>query len=226
MKKYFGFLAIALSVSFASCDKDKIDDGGVDPDNGNGTTTEVYGCIDENALNFNSSANMDDGTCEYSVAYLASGDWTISHLEYDTQLDLSLIDASVLDAIYPGLSFIVSSIGAIPVVGEAENAGNYSLSLDNSYISNLAFTTEPITVLTFEIPGFPIELPSEGTWGLQNNEEEMVFVDASTGSQQLYSIENLTQEFALLRGVLIISQEIPSFGLYEFEVEIELTLEK
>jgi len=226
MKKYFGFLAIALSVSFASCDKDNNDDGTVNPDNGNGTTTEVYGCIDENAMNFDSTANMDDGSCTYSVAYLASGDWTISHIEYDTEVDLSIIDASILDAIFPGLSALAGAT-VIPVEGESDDAGAYSLSMDNSYTSNLSFTTEPISVLGFfDIPGIPLDLPSDGTWGLQNNEEEIVFVDTTTGAEQLYTIENLTQEFALLRGSLIIAQEIPSFGSYEFEVELELTLEK
>jgi len=224
MKKYFGFLAIALSVSFASCDKDTKDD--VDANNGNGTTTEVYGCIDENAMNFDSTANMDNGSCEYSVAYLASGDWTISHIEYDTEIDLSSIDASILDAISPGLSFIVSAMGPIPVQGASDDAGTYSISMDNTYTSNLSFTTDPITVLTFELPGIPLDLPSDGNWDLQNNDTEIIFVDATTGAEQLYSIENLTQEFALLRGSLIIAQEIPSFGLYEFEVELELTLEK
>jgi len=225
MKKYFGFLAIALSVSFASCDKDNNDDGTVNPDNGNGSTTEVYGCIDENAMNFDSTANMDDGSCTYSVAYLASGDWTISHIEYDTEIDLSSIDASILDAISPGLSLIAGAL-VIPVQGASDDAGTYSISMDNTYTSNLSFTTEPITVLTFEIPGIPLDLPSDGTWELENNEEEIVFVDATTSAVQLYTIENLTQEFALLRGSLIIAQEIPSFGLYEFEVELELTLEK
>ena len=208
MKKYFGFLAIAMSVSFASCDKDKAVD---DTDNGNGTTTEVYGCIDDNALNFNSSATITDGSCEYSVAYLASGDWTISHIEYDTEVDLSTF----------GLT------GVLPVVGESDDAGTYSLSMDNSYTSNLSFTTEPISIpFLFDLPGIPLDLPSDGTWSLENNEEEILFIDATTGAQQLYTIENLTHEFALLRGSIIIAQEIPNIGLYEFEVELELTLEK
>ena len=61
---------------------------------------------------------------------------------------------------------------------------------------------------------------------MQNNEDEIVFVHLTTGAEQLYTIENLTHEFALLRGSIIIAQEIPTLGLYEFEVEIELTLEK
>ena len=111
-------------------------------------------------------------------------------------------------------------------MGEADDAGMYSISMNNTYTSDLAFTTEPISILSFEIPGVPINLPSNGSWSLQNNEEEIVFIDETTGAQQLYEITNLTEEFALLRGVLIISQEIPLLGLYEFEIELELTLEK
>jgi len=169
---------------------------------------------------------MDDGSCEFSIAYLASGDWTISHIEYATEVDLSSIDASILDAIYPGLSFIVAAMGPIPVEGESDDAGTYNLSMDNTYTSHLSFTTEPLTVLTFDLPGVPLDLPSDGTWSLQNNEDEIVFIDATTSAEQLYTIENLTQEFALLRGSVIIAQEIPTLGLYEFEVELELTLEK
>jgi len=61
---------------------------------------------------------------------------------------------------------------------------------------------------------------------LQNQEEEILFIDALIDSQQLYSIDNLTEEFALLRGTLIVIQEIPLIGLYELEIELELTLEK
>ena len=216
MKKYFGLLTLVISISFASCDKDTVDDSGA-----------IYGCIDENALNFNSSATDDNGSCEYSVSYLASGDWTITYLEYDTEIDLSVIDASILDAISPGLSLIVGALGAIPVEGSADDAGSYSLSLDdNSYTSDLSFTTEPISIVTFEIPGLPINLASSGTWSVQNSETEILFVDEATSTQQLYEIVNLSSDFALLRGALIIAQEIPGLGLYEFEVELELTLEK
>ena len=61
---------------------------------------------------------------------------------------------------------------------------------------------------------------------LTTEEEEILFVDALLDSQQLYSIDNLTEEFALLRGTLIVIQEIPLIGLYELEIELELTLEK
>jgi len=99
--------------------------------------------------------------------------------------------------------------------------------MDNSFTSDLSFTTEPIAIpLIGDIPGLPIDLSSNGVWSLQNQEEEILFVDALLDSQQLYSIDNLTEEFALLRGTLIVIQEIPLIGLYELEIELELTLEK
>lgn len=222
MKKYLGYLAIVLSVCIVSCDKETDEIGGED----GGASTDVLGCTNEDALNYDATATVDDGSCEYSISYLASGDWTVSHIEYDTEIDLSIIDVSILDAISPLISTFISTIGLIPVVGEADDAGMYSISMNNTYTSDLAFTTEPISILSFEIPGVPINLPSNGSWSLQNNEEEIVFIDETTGAQQLYEITNLTEEFALLRGVLIISQEIPLLGLYEFEIELELTLEK
>mgnify|MGYP000954290511 FL=1 len=222
MKKYLGYLAIVLSVCIVSCDKETDEIGGED----GGASTDVLGCTNEDALNYDATATVDDGSCEYSISYLASGDWTVSHIEYDTEIDLSIIDVSILDAISPLISTFISTIGLIPVVGEADDAGMYSISMNNTYTSDLAFTTEPISILSFEIPGVPINLPSNGSWSLQNNEEEIVFIDETTGAQQLYEITNLTEEFALLRGVLVLSQEIPLLGLYEFEIELELTLEK
>ena len=222
MKKYLGYLAIVLSVCIVSCDKETDEIGGED----GGASTDVLGCTNEDALNYDATATVDDGSCEYSFSYLASGDWTVSHIEYDTEIDLSIIDVSILDAISPLISTFISTIGLIPVVGEADDAGMYSISMNNTYTSDLAFTTEPISILSFEIPGVPINLPSNGSWSLQNNEEEIVFIDETTGAQQLYEITNLTEEFALLRGVLVLSQEIPLLGLYEFEIELELTLEK
>lgn len=226
MKNYFKILVLALSVSFTSCDKDT-DESNSESNSGVVPVTDVYGCTDENAINFESLATLDNGSCAFSIAYLATGDWNITNLEYETEFDLSIIDASILDAIQPGLSSLLAAFGSIPIEGEAENAGSYSLSMDNSFTSDLSFTTEPIAIpLIGDIPGLPIDLSSNGVWSLQNQEEEILFVDALLDSQQLYSIDNLTEEFALLRGTLIVIQEIPLIGLYELEIELELTLEK
>lgn len=220
MKKYFGLLTLALSVAFTACKKDTVDEGGVTP-------SVISGCMDENAENFNSEATEDDGSCSYSVAYLVSGDWNITSLTYATEIDLSTIDASNLDAIFPGLSTMVAFMDNVPVEGTADNAGTYTVShLDNTYASDLSFTTESITISGFDIPGIPIDLASEGDWTLQDNETEMKFTDGTTGVDQVYDIENSTEELLELEGSVIVSQDVPMLGLYEFEVELELTLEK
>lgn len=219
MKKYFSLLALILSVSIVSCDKETIDNGGITPEN-------VYGCTDENAMNYNSEATDDNGSCEYSTEYLVSGEWSITHLEYETAIDLTSIDASVLPA---EIATILAFLGdEIPIEGEAEDAGTYSLNLeDNTYVGELAFDTEPVPVFgAIELPSIPMNLDSEGTWTIQGNDEEIVFVDGTTGVQQVYQIENLTEDFALLRGLVMAPVALEMFGEYDFEVEMVLQLEK
>ena len=58
MKKYF--LLFCLSLFILSCDKD--DD---DP---------ILGCTDPEAVNYNSNADTDNGTCQYNIV----GDWEVS----------------------------------------------------------------------------------------------------------------------------------------------------
>jgi hypothetical protein len=205
MKKYFGLVVLSVSVAFTACKKETIDDGGVTPEN-------VYGCTDENAENYNPDATDSDGSCEYSTSYLMSGEWNISHLAYETEVDLTEVNAL---------------LGIIPVEGEAEEAGTFTLiEEDATYVSDLSFTTEPITVLTFEIPGFPINLPSEGSWTLSEDEEYLYMTDNVTSAIQEYEVVNVAEDFMLLRGVVTFSQEVPTLGEYEFEVELDLTLEK
>jgi len=216
MKKYLGVLVLALSVCILSCDDE---DNVVEP-------VVVYGCIDVNAMNYDANATDDNGSCEYSTAYMFSGSWKITHLEYEMEMDPTSIDASTLPADYATyLEHLGDNI--IPVEGEAENAGTYYANdSDNTYTVNLAFSTEPITVLGFELPGMPINFNSEGTWVLQNNNEGVVFVDGATRAQQFYEIENLTENLALLRGTLIMPLEVEFIGRYDFKVKLVMQLRK
>ena len=93
MKTFFKISSIALfSFFLASCGKD----GCTDPtatnynssaDNDDNTCI-ILGCTDSNSTNYNANATDDNGSCIYSNSYLLNGDWNISNLQYETQIDI------------------------------------------------------------------------------------------------------------------------------------------
>ena len=131
MKKYLGVLMLVISICFISCDKD--DDQGVNI---------ILGCTDENAQNFNVNATDDNGTCSYSVSFLLDGQWNIDLLEYESEVDLSQIDPSLLpeqlQTIWP---LIVTNLGDIVnIEGEAVDAGGIEIiRLNSTYNQILIF---------------------------------------------------------------------------------------
>jgi len=58
--------------------------------------TNIYGCMDVNATNYNSEATIDDGTCEFSDA---DGDGVFDHLEIEgcTNSNATNFDANATD---------------------------------------------------------------------------------------------------------------------------------
>lgn len=196
MKKLFSVLVLGLSISFYSCKKDSVDH---------------YGCINENAENFNPAATNSDGSCEFSTTYLMSGDWNITYLEYETELDLSAFN-----------------YGVLPIVGESADAGTFSMSLeDNTYVSELDFVTSPITLpIIGETPGIQVNLPSDGIWSISDDEEMAFFVENTTGVVQEYEIVKLTEDFLDLRGSVDFVQNFAIIGDLDLQIELDLTLEK
>lgn len=203
MRKIFGILVLAIGVTFVSCDKDSND--AAEPQ-------QVYGCTDVNATNYNADAIASDGSCEYSISYYLSGEWNITNLEYETEIDLSVLS---------------ELLGIQSIEGESDDAGIIMINEnDQNYLSSLSFTTEPLSVFTFEVPGIPVDLPSQGDWFLSEDESILTLVDDQTSANQTYEIINLSESFMLLRGSVIYTQEIPMLGDYDFEIELELTLAK
>ena len=52
----------------------------------------ILGCTDEQATNYNPLATNDDGSCEYSISTMLNGNWNITLLNYDTDVDLSFLE--------------------------------------------------------------------------------------------------------------------------------------
>tara|TARA_B100000902_G_C27269829_1_gene895690 strand:+ start:329 stop:1090 length:762 start_codon:yes stop_codon:yes gene_type:complete len=174
----------------------------------------ILGCTDEIAINYNMDATNDDGSCEYSNASILNGVWNIISLEYSTEIDLSDIPT------------VGPLIGIQDISGEALNAGEWTFEHpEYLYTNNLNFTTEPITILTFDVPGIPIDVASNGSWELTNNDNTLITTDISNNTDSYYTIISLTNTTAIISGIVPFSQEI--MGLpFSLEIDMEMILEK
>jgi len=64
MKKLI-YLLVAILAIFSACESDL--NGSLDPNNGTGT--DIEGCTDSLASNYDPTATIDDGSCEYDNEY-------------------------------------------------------------------------------------------------------------------------------------------------------------
>lgn len=173
----------------------------------------ILGCTDENATNYNMDATNDDGTCQYSVEYLLNGQWDIVSLEYATEVDLSDIPT------------VGQLLGVQDINGEAVNAGSWIFQIDGVYENNLSFTTEPLNIATFEVPGIPIDYSTNGTWSLNDDSSILTTNDNNTSTTAYYNILSIQNDVAFMSGIIPFSQEIMGFS-FDLEIEIEMQLQK
>ena len=175
----------------------------------------ILGCTDENAINYNPDATDDNGSCEYSNASILNGNWNIISLDYNTEIDLSFLE-----------SILGINPGSQAISGEATNAGTWSFQHpEYLYTNNLSFSTEPVTILTFEAPPFPIEAATDGNWTLINNDNVLVTTDSNTGIESYYEIISITNTNAVISGTVPFAQEIMGFAI-DLDIEMEMILEK
>ena len=210
MKTFFKISSIALfSFFLASCGKD----GCTDPtatnynssaDNDDNTCI-ILGCTDSNSTNYNANATDDNGSCIYSNSYLLNGDWNISNLQYETQIDIPIL-------------------GSQTISGEANDAGYWYFQFPAFTCSNsLNFVTEGIDIFGQTLPGFPIDITSEGIWGLTNNDNNLLITDQATGVVSDYQILSLQENICFLNGT--IPFVIDTLGLtINSEIDVELQL--
>ena len=236
INKLFRFsLIFLLFTIIISCDKDE-DNTNNPPDN----PQEISGCTNENALNYNSEATIDDGSCiilgctdeaatnynpeatdddnscEYSIASMLDGTWNIILLDYETIIDLSFLS-----------EFVGVPLGNEEVSGQAQDAGTWTLnSGDYTYSSELDFETEEFTLAALiPVPSLPFEDSSTGTWELTNNETDLNLTDESTGEQSEYEIISISENNAFVVGTISRSQEIMGFS-FDLVLDLQMQLEK
>ena len=235
INKLFRFsLIFLLFTIILSCDKDE--DNNNPPDN----PQEISGCTNEDALNYNSEATIDDGSCiilgctdeaatnynpeatdddnscEYSIASMLDGTWNIILLDYETIIDLSFLS-----------EFVGVPLGNEEVSGQAQDAGTWTLnSGDYTYSSELDFETEEFTLAALiPVPSLPFEDSSTGTWELTNNETDLNLTDESTGEQSEYEIISISENNAFVVGTISRSQEIMGFS-FDLVLDLQMQLEK
>jgi len=177
----------------------------------------ILGCTDEQATNYNPLATNDDGSCEYSISTMLNGNWNITLLNYDTDVDLSFLE-DLIDIPFP--------LGTQQITGQAQNAGYLNLnSLSMTYSNEIDFDTEPFTILTFETPSIPFNSTSSGSWVLENNDTDIILTDQNTGNQDYYEIVNIDDNSLFLNGTVIVSPPIPGFEDTEISVEIDVQMQ-
>ena len=177
----------------------------------------ILGCTDESATNYNPEATDDDNSCEYSIAYILNGTWDIILLDYETEIDLS-----AFSELAGGLP-----LGNEEISGQAQDAGTWTLNSENySYTSDLDFATEEFTLATFiPVPSIPFNYSNSGTWELTNNETDLILTDENTGEQSEYEIISISENNAFVVGTIQVSQDIMGFN-FDLELDVQMQLLK
>ena len=167
----------------------------------------ILGCMDLNAENYNTDATNDDGSCEYSNEYILNGTWNIISLEYSTLLDLEVLQQNI--------------------AGEAYDAGIWSFNSEaHTYSLDLNFDTEPFVISIplvgdYDVPSFPVENSSDGTWVLNDAENEITTIDTNTNTEASYTLISITNAIAVIQGVL----PFEAMGV-EQDIDVDMVLEK
>ena len=212
MRNILKYTALFLvNIVLFSCGKDGCTDPSAtnyNPDaKNNDNSCVILDCMDPNAINYNPNATDDNGSCTYSTSYLLSGSWNILNIEYTTQIDIPIL-------------------GSQTISGEANDAGNWTFLYPEQTCSNtLNFVTEGIDILGQTLPGIPIDMTSEGTWELSNNENNLLVTDQNTNLVSDYQILSVQENVCFLSGTIPFVIDTMGFTINS-EIDIELQLSK
>jgi hypothetical protein len=142
---------------------------------------------------------------EITNSELLNGDWNITNLEYDTQIEIPVV-------------------GTQSFSGEANDAGFWSFQYPENTCSNtLSFAVtidNPLISAIFD--SIPIDINSNGTWELSNNDNTLTITDEQTGAVSNYQILSIQENICFLEGQIQVEE---MFG-FSPVVDIELRLNK
>mgnify|MGYP006167479291 FL=1 len=142
---------------------------------------------------------------EITNSDLLNGDWNITNLEYDTQIEIPVV-------------------GTQSFSGEANDAGFWSFQYPENTCSNtLSFAVtidNPLISAIFD--SIPIDISSNGTWELSNNDNTLTITDEQTGAVSNYQILSIQENICFLEGQIQVEE---MFG-FSPVVDIELRLNK
>ena len=118
----------------------------------------------------------------------------------------------------------------VGVMASGEGTNFQALAEASTYSMNLDFETEPFSISIplvgdYDVPSFPIENNSEGEWLLIDNESTLLATDSTTGTEASYVIISLTNETAIISGVMPFTQDVAGMAI-DLDIEIEMILEK
>ena len=138
---------------------------------------------------------------------MLNGDWNITNLQYETQIDIPIL-------------------GSQNIAGEANDAGYWYFQFPEFTCSNsLNFVTEGIDILGQTLPGFPINITSEGTWELINDDNNILITDETTGLVSNYQILSIQENICFLNGTIPFVIDTMGF-IINTEIDIEMQLNK
>ena len=142
---------------------------------------------------------------ELTNSDLLNGDWNITNLEYDTQIEIPVV-------------------GTQSFSGEANDAGFWSFQYPENTCSNtLSFAVtidNPLISAIFD--SIPIDINTNGTWELSNNDNTLTITDEQTGAVSSYQILSIQENICFLEGQIQVEE---MFG-FSPVVDIELRLNK
>ena len=142
---------------------------------------------------------------EITNSDLLNGDWNITNLEYETEIEIPVV-------------------GTQSFSGEANDAGFWNFQYPENTCSNtLSFAVtidNPLISAIFD--SIPIDINTNGTWELSNNDNTLTITDEQTGAVSNYQILSIQENICFLEGQIQVEE---MFG-FSPVVDIELRLNK